>query len=135
METATKEVTKTNQEVQKQEHKAENSVAGKFYMPQTDIIESQNAFMVKMDMPGVGKDNVTIKLENNVLEVEGAINPKTYANLRPLYTEYNIGHYTRKFQFSNDLDREQISAKMEDGVLTLTLPKRPEVAPKQIHVN
>ena len=69
-----KVVAKTEaQDLQKQEHKEERTVAGRFFIPQTDIVENKESLVITMDLPGVKKEDVNIKLENNILEVEGRI--------------------------------------------------------------
>lgn len=55
-----------------------------------------------------------------------------YKDMEPLYTEYNIGHYARSFALSSHFDRDKISANLEDGVLTLTLPKAQHAQPRKI---
>jgi HSP20 family protein len=55
--------------------------------------------------------------------------------MEPVYTEYNIGHYARAFTLSGKIDRDGISAQLDDGVLTLTLPKAKESKPRRIAVN
>ena len=91
--------------------------------------------MLYMDMPGVEKDQIEVKLEKNVLVVDGQINSNPYSELKPLYTEYNIGHFTRRFELSNEIDQTRIGATIEEGVLKLTLPKVPEKQPRLIKVN
>ncbi len=54
--------------------------------------------------------------------------------MEPVYTEYNVGHYTRGFTLSSKIDRDKISAQLDDGVLTLTLPKVNEAMPRRIAV-
>jgi len=136
MDKKTKEVKKVkDQEVKKSEYSGEKTVAGKYYVPLTDIIETEKSLVVTMDMPGVKKENVHVKLEDNVLEVDGQIDHSPYNDLNPVYTEYNVGHFTRKFTVSNEIDTENIDANLSDGVLTLTLPKAPETQPKHIKVN
>jgi HSP20 family molecular chaperone IbpA len=110
--------------------KEEKTKPGKFYMPDTDIYETDEALVVVMDMPGVEKKNIDIKVEKNVLSVEGQIDFAKYENLKPVYTEYNVGHFSRSFSISQDIDSAAISAKVEDGVLTLRL----EAAPRRIEV-
>ena len=109
--------------------------SGKRYIPATDIVENDKELKIYMDMPGVAKDKVKIKLENNILEIDGGINTDLYADIEPVYSEYNVGHYTRKFELSNMISQEGIEAKIEAGVLTLVLPKAPESQPRQIEIN
>jgi HSP20 family protein len=54
--------------------------------------------------------------------------------VEPVYTEYNVGHYTRSFALSGKVDRERIAAQLEDGVLTLTLRKTTEARPRRIAI-
>ncbi len=136
MDKKTKEVKKAkNQKVKKSEYSGEKTVAGKYYVPPTDIIETKKSLVVTMDMPGVKKESIHVKLEDNVLEVDGQIDYSPYNDLNPVYTEYNVGHFTRKFSVSNEIDTGKIDANLSDGVLTLTLPKAPEAQPRQIKVN
>ena len=114
--------------------KEEKTKPGKFYMPDTDIYETDEALVVVMDMPGVEKKNIDIKVEKNVLSVEGQIDFAKYENLKPVYTEYNVGHFSRSFSISQDIDSAAISANVEDGVLTLRLPRVKEAAPRRIEV-
>ncbi len=114
--------------------KGEKTKPGKFYVPETDIYETDEALVVVMDMPGVEKQNIDIKVEKNVLSVEGQIDFGKYEDVKPVYTEYNVGHFSRSFSISRDIDSANISAKIEDGVLTLHLPRVKEAAPRRIEV-
>ena len=113
----------------------EKTTPGKFYVPDTDIYETDEALVVVMDMPGVEKKNIEVKVDKNVLSVEGQIDFSKYENLKPVYTEYNVGHFSRSFSISRELDSAGISAKIEDGVLTLRLPRAKEAAPRRIQVS
>jgi HSP20 family protein len=107
--------------------KEEKTVPGRYYIPYTDIHETDEALTVVMEMPGVEKKDINVSLENDVLRVDGQIDfGKKYEGMEPVYTEYNVGPYTRSFTLSNRIDQEKISAQLEDGVLTLTLPKAKE---------
>ncbi len=135
MEKKTKEVKKSkDQKVKKSEFTGEKTVAGKYYVPLTDIIETEKSLLVLMDMPGVKKESINVKLEDSILEVDGQIDYSPYNSLNPVYTEYNVGHFTRKFSVSNEIDTGNIDANLSDGVLTLTLPKAPEAQPRKIKV-
>ena len=113
---------------------AETTVAGKHYVPYTDIYETADGLVLTMDMPGVPRDSVDISLDNDRLTIAGKIDQARYADLSPLYTEYNVGHFTRTFSLSRRIDREGITADMEDGVLTLRLPLAAEAKPRRIQV-
>jgi HSP20 family molecular chaperone IbpA len=114
--------------------KEEKTIPGRYFVPAADIFETDQALMVIMEMPGVEKKNVSIALENDVLRVEGQIDLSNYQGLEPVYTEYNVGHYARGFTLSSKIDRDAISAQLDDGVLTLTLPKVREAVPRRIAV-
>ncbi|MFH2129518.1 MAG: Hsp20/alpha crystallin family protein [bacterium] len=113
----------------------EPTIPGKKYVPYTDIVETDKELLVYMDMPGVDRKKVDIRLEKNVLVVDGQIDSQPYGDLKPIYSEYNIGHFTRRFEMSNKIDQSKIEARMNDGVLLLTLPKVPEKEPMAIQVN
>lgn len=119
---------------QELESKEESTLQAKFYKPETDILETEQELLVTMDMPGVAKDAVEIKVEKNTLQVEGRIDLKRYETLKAQYAEYNLGHFSRSFQLSSEINQDRISAKMDQGVLTLTLPKAEQAKPKQIAV-
>jgi HSP20 family protein len=133
MSTETKEMTvESKKEIQ---NKKEQTIPCKVYSPLTDIMETQKELLVLMDMPGVNKDQIKVKLEKNILEISGQINTAEYSDYRPIYSEYNLGNYTRSFELSNEIDQSSIEATIEDGVLRLVLPKVPEKQPKQIQVS
>ena len=110
----------------------EKTTPGRYYVPAADIFETDEALTVIMEMPGVQKNNVNIALENDVLRVDGQIDFSNYKEMEPVYTEYNIGHYTRGFTLSNKIDQSKISAQLDSGVLTLTLPKSKDALPRRI---
>jgi HSP20 family protein len=85
-------------------------------------------------MPGVDKDNVEIRVQDGVLNVDGRLDFSKYQGLQPLYTEYNIGNYSRSFSLSNKIDQNRIAAEIKDGVLSLKLPKMEEAKPRTIQV-
>jgi HSP20 family protein len=115
--------------------KEEKTVPARYFVPSTDIYETEDALTVVMEMPGVEKQDINVGLENDRLRVEGQIASSKYEGLEPVYTEYNVGHYARAFTLSNKIDQEKISAQVEDGVLTLTLPKVKEAQPRRIAIS
>jgi len=115
--------------------KEETTVPARYYVQNTDIYETDDALTVVMEIPGVEKKDVEVNIENDVLRVEGRIDFAKYEGLEPLYTEYNVGHFARAFTLSNKIDQQQISAQLDDGVLTLTLKKAKEAIPRKIAIN
>jgi HSP20 family protein len=114
--------------------KEEKTAQGRYYIPYSDIYETDDALTIVMEMPGVEKNAVNIALENDVLRVDGQIDFSKYEGMEPVYTEYNVGHYTRSFTLSDKIDQERISAQLDDGVLTLSLPKAREAQPRRISI-
>jgi HSP20 family protein len=104
-------------------------------VPTADIYETPDALKVVLEMPGVDKSNVNVRVENSVLTVEGRLDFSKYRDLQPLYTEYNIGHYARSFRLTTKIDQSKIGAEMKDGVLSLVLPKAEEAKSRSIQVN
>jgi HSP20 family protein len=117
------------------EKKEEATIPARIFMSNADIYETEDALNVVLEMPGVETDNVEIRVEDDVLSVQGRLDLSKYKGLQPLYTEYNVGHYARSFQLSSRVDQSKISAEMKDGVLTLKLPKAEEAKPRTIKVS
>lgn len=115
--------------------KKENTVPGKTYLPDTDIFENEESLFVVMDLPGINKEAIDINLEKDELTVRAEVELSNYENFQAVYTEYNVGHFNRRFSLSNKVDQERIEARVEDGVLTLTLPKAEEAKPKKVVIN
>jgi HSP20 family protein len=116
------------------ENKEEATIPARMFVPAADIYEAENDLTVILEMPGVEKKNVNIDVADGVLSVEGRIDLNKYQGLQPLYTEYNIGHYSRSFRLSSKIDQNKIAAEMKDGVLSLKLPKIEEAKPRIIQV-
>lgn len=116
------------------ESKEEATIPARVFLPNADIYETPNELNVVLEMPGIEKSKVDIRVEHDVLHVEGRIDLSKYTGLHPLYTEYNVGHYARTFQLSSKIDQNKIAAEMNDGVLSLTLPKVEEAKPRTIQI-
>ena len=108
----------------------------RYYLPTTDIYETEDALTVVMELPGVERQAVDVNVENNVLRVEGGIQllkvrgPGTLVH-RIQCRAFRPGSFT----LSNKMDQQQISAQLDDGVLTLTLRKAEEALPRRIAIN
>ena len=122
------------QEKREVEREQEATIPARAFLPPTDIFESDGVLTIIMEMPGVDREDVDVNVENGVLRVEGRLDFSKYEGMQPVYTEYNIGHYRRSFSLSSKVDQDRISAQMQDGVLTLLLPKAEEAKPRRISV-
>ena len=91
------------------ENKEETTIPARMFVPAADIFEEENDLTVILEMPGVEKNNVDIHVEDGVLNVEGRLDLTKYRGLQPLYTEYNIGHYSRSFRLSSKIDHQNRS--------------------------
>jgi HSP20 family molecular chaperone IbpA len=114
--------------------KEEKTVPARYYVPNTDVYETDDTLTLVMEVPGVEKKDVTVQLENDVLRVEGRIDFSKYEGLEPVYAEYNVGHFARGFTLSDRIDQEGISAELADGVLKLTLKKAKAALPRRIEI-
>jgi HSP20 family protein len=117
------------------ESKQESTMPARLFQPQTDIFETSEALTLVLEMPGVDKRSVEVKVENDVLNIEGRVDFSKYDGLQPLYTEYNVGHYARSFRLSSKIEQEGISAELKDGVMTLVLPKAEKAKARKIKVS
>ena len=129
----------TRQEIEVQNKKEvaaaeEATRSARYYVPSTDIHETDEALAISMEVPGVLKDGVEVTLEKDVLKVVGQVDSSNYEDLEPIYAEYEVGHFQRSFSLSNKIDQGAISARVENGVLQLVLPKTKEAAPRRISV-
>lgn len=106
------------------------------WAPAVDIYETEHELVVKADLPEVDAKDLDIRVENNVLTIRGErkfekkVNEDNY-----LRVERTYGSFSRSFSLSNTVNSEAIKADYQNGVLTLSLPKREEAKPKQIKVN
>ncbi|MCE9555804.1 MAG: Hsp20/alpha crystallin family protein [Planctomycetes bacterium] len=107
---------------------------GRYYRPRVDIVEREGDLTVLADMPGVGPDDVDVQFNDGVLTILGRVADRLPADTPYLSREYGVGDYYRSFQVSDQIDAQQISAEMANGVLTLHLPKAAAARPRKIAV-
>jgi HSP20 family protein len=99
--------------------------------PRVDIYETEKAFVLLADLPGVGPDGLDIEADRETLIIRGRVErPAT----TPEYQEFELADYYRAFILTEDLQTEGIIATLRDGVLRLEVPKSPEMQPKKIPV-
>jgi HSP20 family protein len=105
------------------------------WQPSVDVYEDAERFVVRAELPGLKAQDVNVSVENNLLTLSGARKleheekKNNYLRIERFY-----GTFRRSFQLPTTIDASKIGAEMKDGLLTVSLPKRVEVQPKQIKV-
>ncbi len=102
--------------------------------PLIDIYETTDDFFLTAQMPGVAKDDVKVKLEDGHLVVMGRINFDEPVKKKFILKETETGNFYRRFKISDNIDANQIDAKLEDGLLKVKLPKHERVKPRSIEI-
>ena len=106
------------------------------WAPAVDIYETEHELVVKADLPDIDPKDLDIRVENNILTIRGErkfekkVNEDNYLRVERAY-----GTFSRSFTLANSVNADAIKAEYQNGVLTLTIPKREEAKPKQIKVN
>ena len=104
------------------------------FIPRVDIFDSDAGLVLVADIPGAGPGDLDITLERGQLTIRADVKEHAPEGMSALYREYEIGDWERSFTLSRDFDMEKIEADLQDGVLTVTLPRAPEPEAKRIQV-
>ncbi|MEJ2246905.1 MAG: Hsp20/alpha crystallin family protein [Acidobacteriota bacterium] len=104
----------------------------RYMVPPVDIYETENALAVIVDLPGVHKDGVDIRVDQDILTIKGKIRYKPPKDL--IRGEFGLLDFFRQFQLSDEVDQEKITAESKNGVLTITLPKAEKAQPRLVKV-
>lgn len=102
--------------------------------PFVDIYETEDNFNLVVNMPGVSKENINLKLEEERLSIIGKRNLDELKNRKYVLSETPFGNYYRTFKISDSIDIEKAKAKFENGQLLVTLPKSEKVKPRTIEI-
>ncbi len=114
----------------------DEEVAQQIWAPRTDLSESENEYTIQVDLPGMKKDDVDITYSDGVLTIKGERRLEKERKDKNLHVcERAYGSFTRSFNLRSAVDSEKISAKFDNGVLTVNLPKHEKVKPRQIKIN
>ncbi|MBF0169588.1 MAG: Hsp20/alpha crystallin family protein [Nitrospinae bacterium] len=104
------------------------------YLPTMEVKETDDAYAIRLELPGVAKEDVRVQFENGILTVSGEKRDTTEEKSERVYrSEIRYGAFTRSLRFK-EVDGEKISAKHENGVLTVTVPKSAKVQPRAIEI-
>lgn len=112
----------------------EQTRAGRTYISRVDIVETEDGLRLWADLPGVDEDSLEVRVEDDILTVAGTVSLAPYENLTPLYTEYNVGNFFRQFRLSEQVDRDRIEGRVNQGTLELSLPKIEKAKPRRIQI-
>lgn len=103
-------------------------------LPAVDVYEDEGGITLLADMPGVPKERLELKVEDQTLLIEGQVQAATPEGLEAVYAELRIPRYRRTFTLSRELDSARIEANLKDGVLKLRIPKQAHAQPRRIEV-
>jgi HSP20 family protein len=105
------------------------------FQPRFDVKETDNAYVFKADLPGVDEKDLDISLTGNRLTISGKREHEEKRDDERYFAyECSYGSFTRSFTLPEGIDADHVEADMKNGVLMLTVPKRPETQPKKISV-
>jgi len=106
------------------------------FAPTFEVKETKDAYVFRADLPGVKDSDLEISLTGNRLQVSGRREQERQDQGETFYaSERSYGSFTRAFTLPDGIDGENVTADLKDGVLTLSVPKKPEVQPRKVAVN
>jgi len=104
----------------------------RYIQPPVDIYETPESRVLLADMPGVAPSDLEVRLEENILTIQGKA--KHAIDKEPIYREFELVNFFRQFELSEHVDQEKIAARLNNGVLMLQLPRAEKAKPRQIPV-
>ncbi len=124
-----------NATVQNEPRRTTEASAGREYVsPDVNIFETKDGYVLEAEMPGVSREGLEITLEGNEVTIVGHRNSEVVTGT-PLFRERRCTDFRRVFELDPAIDTAKITAKMDQGVLTLTLPNSEKVKPRKITVD
>ncbi|HDO35095.1 MAG TPA: Hsp20/alpha crystallin family protein [Nitrospirae bacterium] len=130
MAVVTKDIEKKGGEIQK----AKRGGNGRTIIPDVDILEKGDHYILFVDMPAASEDSIDITLEKDTLTIRSSISVEVPSEFRRIHAESGAGTYQRAFRINDDIDRNNIKATYKDGVLALTIPKSENVKTRKIDI-
>jgi len=117
----------------KQQYRRDEAANRPEFSPAVDIFDQGDEIVLVADMPGVSGDSMDIHLDRGELTIRGRVTPPSPDGVIVL-EEFRVGDFIRSFALTEEIDENQISAELKNGVLTLRLPKSSERKPRKIPV-
>ena len=113
----------------------ERNIATGVWNPRTDIIETDNDFIINVDLPGVKKQDVTVNYQDNQLSITGERKAEEVKEKKDFLRKERIyGNFHRVYTLPQSIDPNKITANFKDGILTVSVPKTEESKPKQVKI-
>jgi len=112
------------------------SRTGERWLPAVDILEKEGNLILRAEVPGINEKDIELKLEGNVLTLKGekkVEHEEENNNYHRMESSY--GAFSRAFTLPDTVDRDHIKADYKNGILTITIPQKPEVRPREIPVS
>jgi len=104
------------------------------FTPPIDIFETAEGLVLQADLPGVSSDSLELQVQDNKLSLFGKVSLSIPSDARLIHQEYQVGHFLRSFILSDEVDHERISAKLNQGVLEVILPRLSKPEPRRIQI-
>jgi len=115
--------------------RGEDDETSAVWAPRTDLSETDEAFRIRLDVPGMKKEDITVNLQNNTLTVSGErSSERTEEGEEYVRVERAFGNFHRTFTLPDAVDQENVEASYEDGVLTINVPKTEASTRRQIEI-
>ena len=119
---------------EKQDNQYQTPSSCDIYIPDVDILETDDAVVLYADLPGYSSDEILVDLSENVLKIQTVKPQKQLNEVKPIYLEYNCGIWMREFKLSGWFDETAIEAEIKQGVLKVVLPKKVAPLPRKIDI-
>ncbi|AOJ07935.1 Hsp20/alpha crystallin family protein [Burkholderia mayonis] len=102
-----------------------------------DVTENDQSYLVKAELPGVGKNDITVQIEGNAVSINAKVerNKELKEGERVIRRERYSGEFSRSFSLAGEIDRDAATAQYQDGVLSLTLPKKATSEKKKLTIS
>ena len=114
----------------------QQEVSPRAWVPPVDIGETEDSLVLKAELPGIKPDDVEIRVEDNTLYLKGERRFEKEVKEENLHrVERSYGTFSRSFALPSSIDSDKVKAEYQNGVLTLTMPKREEAKPKTIKID
>ncbi len=109
------------------------AAAERRWAPRVDVINDEDRILVRFEVPGVDAEGIDVNIEDGLLVVTGT---RTFEDESTAWVRHELaqGEFRRAVALPDEVDTDQVSATYAQGILTIALPKRPEVLPRKVHV-